>query len=473
MTAVTDLTERLASVPLFADLSPADLERICSAADEISLEAGARLFAEGDHGDHAYVITAGEVEIRKASLDRDVLLAVQGVGDLVGEMALLQEEPRNATAVARTDAELARIPKAVLDDLIATSGTASRAMFSLLLERWRDTQSQLRQSERMAQLGTLTAGLAHELNNPSAAVQRAAQQLSDAISRLEEVRRDNTLSDPARHLLAALLADTAEPPSPLSTLERSDREEALIKWLERAGIEDGWELAPALVELGLDPDELTSRHGGIAREELATVLELVRASGEVSSLLGEVAQGAARLSAIVQALKSYAYLDRAPEQTVDVRQGLDDTLLLLAGRLTGIDVVREYEPELPSIEAVGSELNQVWTHLIDNAAAAVQARVGADARIVIRARPGDDSVVVEVEDNGTGIPPEHRERIFDAFFTTKPPGAGAGLGLDMSFRVVVHEHRGILELVHSEPGRTLFRVELPRARAKRTAAGAA
>jgi signal transduction histidine kinase len=187
----------------------------------------------------------------------------------------------------------------------------------------------------------------------------------------------------------------------------------------------------------------------------------VRASREVSSLLEEVAGGAARLSAIVQALKSYSYLDRAPEQNVDVRRGLDDTLLLLKAKLGGVEVVREYDPELPTIEALGAELNQVWTNLIDNAAAAVSERAGADARIVIRAAPGDNSVVVEIEDNGTGIKPEHRERIFDAFFTTKGPGAGTGLGLDISFRIVVHEHGGNLELVESQPGRTVFRVELP------------
>jgi CRP-like cAMP-binding protein len=294
MTAVTDLTERLASVPLLAGLDRDDLERICSGANEITLEPGAQLFAEGDHGEHAYVITAGEVEIRKTSLGRQIVLAVLSEGDVIGEMALLQEEPRNATAVARTTTELARIPKTALDELLATSATASRSMFNVLLDRWRDTQSQLRQSERMAQLGTLTAGLAHELNNPSAAVQRAAQQLRDAITRVEELQRTDSLSEQARRLLAALLAEAPEPQPLLSALERSDREEALIEWLEDAGVEDGWELAPVLVDLGVNPDELRSANDGVSSPELARVLEVVRASREVRSLLGEVAEGTTR-----------------------------------------------------------------------------------------------------------------------------------------------------------------------------------
>jgi signal transduction histidine kinase len=278
----------------------------------------------------------------------------------------------------------------------------------------------------MAQLGTLTAGLAHELNNPAAAVQRAAAQLEETIDRLETAHAaGGALSEAARTALGRLAPGPGAAPPVL------DREA----------------LAAAVADLD--------------RDEAATVLRASCAAGEVRGLLREVTEGAARLSAIVRALKSYSYLDRAPVQSVDVGTGLDDTLLILKSKLSGIDIVREYAADLPLIEAAGSELNQVWTNLVDNAADAVRSSGRQDGRVIVRARAEGDALVVEVEDNGTGVPAEHRERVFDSFFTTKSPGSGTGLGLDISFRIVVQEHGGSLELAHSEPGRTVFRVELP------------
>jgi signal transduction histidine kinase len=459
---VTELAQRLAVVPLFAELPADDLARVCAGALELRLAAGDQLFAEGDPGEHAYVITSGEVEIRKASLGREVLLAVRHAGEVIGEMALLQQEPRNATARARTEAELVGIPRDVLDDVLATSASAARSLFGVLLQRWRETQSQLRQSERMAQLGTLTAGLAHELNNPAAAVQRAAAQLEETIDRLETAHAaGGALSEAARTALGRLAPGPGAAPPVLDTLERSDREEEVGEWLSDLGVEDGWELAPALVRAGLDREALAAAVADLDRDEAATVLRASCAAGEVRGLLREVTEGAARLSAIVRALKSYSYLDRAPVQSVDVGTGLDDTLLILKSKLSGIDIVREYAADLPLIEAAGSELNQVWTNLVDNAADAVRSSGRQDGRVIVRARAEGDALVVEVEDNGTGVPAEHRERVFDSFFTTKSPGSGTGLGLDISFRIVVQEHGGSLELAHSEPGRTVFRVELP------------
>jgi signal transduction histidine kinase len=188
------------------------------------------------------------------------------------------------------------------------------------------------------------------------------------------------------------------------------------------------------------------------------VLRLVTAIAGVRRIGGEIAEGSGRLSRIVSALKSYSFLDQAPVQDVDLVKGIEDTLLILGHKLTGIEVVREYNPDLPKITAFGSQLNQVWTNLIDNAAEAV-AETG-DGIIVLRAYPEGDMVVVEVEDNGPGIPAAIRPRIFDDFFTTKPPGKGTGLGLSISYRIVVHEHRGALT-VASEPGKTVFRVSVP------------
>ena len=300
------------------------------------------------------------------------------------------------------------------------------------------------------------------LNNPAAAVQRATGQLRQAVAAYGETSASaGDLPPEARAAIAALLARGPLPGASLDPLARSDREEAIGEWLTARGIEDGWEIAPVLVGLGLDRGELERQLAALAPAELPAVLQAVQASSEVQGLLLEVTEGTTRLSAIVKALKSYSYLDRAPVQPVDVRVGLDDTLLILKSKLAGITIAREYAADLPAIEAQGGELNQVWTNLIDNAADAVRSAGRADGRIALRTLVEGESLVVEVEDNGSGVAPEHRDRVFDSFFTTKPPGSGTGLGLDISFRIVVNAHGGSLQLAHSEPGRTLFRVALP------------
>ena len=463
---MSKISERLRTVSLFAGLEDEDIDRVCEQAEEVELPAGQLLFAEGDHGDQAYLITDGEIEILKTSSGRDVLLAVRSQSDVIGEMALLHEEPRIATARARTDASLLTIPKAALDDLLDISTSAPRVLFGILLQRWHDTEAQLRQSERMAQLGTLTAGLAHELNNPAAAVRSSADRLAEAVASYGEARASiASTAGPASEAAALDLmlerAGAARPPE-LHPLARSDREGEVGDWLDRHDVPDGWQIAPALVDLDLSDDDLDGLAAEVERETLPQALQLVRSSAEVQALLREVAVSASRVSAIVKALKSYSYLDQAPVQEVDIAGGLDDTLLILKSKTAAITVRREYDPALPTIEAHGSELNQVWTNLIDNAADAVTESGRDDGEVIVRAFPDGDQVVVEIEDNGTGIPAEIQDRIFDSFFTTKPPGSGTGLGLDISFGIVVNKHRGDLRLASSQPGRTVFRVELPR-----------
>lgn len=462
------MNETLKAVPLFSELSDRDLDRICASAEEIDLAAGARLFAEGDAGEVAYVITGGEIEIVMTSAGRDVLLAVRSEGEVIGEMALLHEEPRSATALARTDATLISISRSALDDLLATSPSAVRSMFDILLHRWRDTEAQLRQSERMAQLGTLTAGLAHELNNPAAAVSRNAGQLDEAVARYGEARASiaaASLNGAAGSLLEPLLergVRLAREPIEIDLLARSDREREVEDWLGEHGVEDGWRVAPPLVDLGLADDELEGLAAQLDSDVLPQALRLLQTAIEVQQLIREVDRGAGRVSAIVNALKSYAYLDQAPIQAIDVAAGLDDTLAVLEAITDGIQIRREYASDLPQIDAYGSELNQVWTHLIHNSVDAIRESGRADGELILRAFSAEKCVVVEVEDNGTGIDAAIQERIFDSFFTTKPPGSGTGLGLDVSFGIVVRKHRGDLRLLSSEPGRTVFRVELPR-----------
>lgn len=453
----------LRAVPLFAKLSEDDLERVEQRSEIARLEPGHVLFHEGEAGESAFVITAGEIEIIKKSGNREVLLAVRGPGEVIGEMALLQDAPRSATARATSDVELIRIPKSEIDALMDTSIEAVRALFNVLLERWHSTEALLRQSERMAQLGTLTAGLAHELNNPAAAVNRAADQLRDGVGELVGAERTLAaqLLDERRATVEELrkrLAGKERPPTDIGALEMSDLEYEVEDALTDAGIDDAWRLAPAMVEAGLA--EHVSEIVEAAGDRSGDLLEVLRAENDVSSLLHEVEEGTRRLSAIVRALKSYVYLDQGPVQEVDLAAGIDDTLLILKAKLSDIEVRRQYSEDLPPIQAYGGELNQVWTNLLDNAADAIHESGTSDGVVTVRAFPADDGVVVEVEDNGVGIAPDALSRVFDSFYTTKPPGSGTGLGLDVTYSIVVHKHRGNIT-VTSKPGQTIFRVELP------------
>ncbi len=452
--------EELRLVPLFAELAEDDLVRLCEGVERLTLGSGELLFAEGDEGDRAYVVHQGELEVVKITGTREVLLAVRGPGDVIGEMALLDAAPRMASVRARGDTELLAIPKEQMDELLSGSATAARSLFGVLLVRWRETEARLRQSERMAQLGTLTAGLAHELNNPAAAVKRGADQLRGAIVAYASAMGDIQAAglDPGDERLALLLDTAPDDHVTLSALERSDLEDEVEQALVALGVDRPWTLTAGLVAGGMRPDDIRGIAEDFGAQFTATVLRACDAASTAHSLLAEVEEGAGRLSDIVGALKSYSYLDQAPIQDVDLAKGLEDTLLILRSELGDIEVRREYADDLPSIEAFGSELNQVWTNLIDNAAYAINE--GGGSAITLRTMRAGEFVVVEVEDDGPGIPADVQLRVFDAFFTTKPPGSGTGLGLDISYGIVVHKHRGEIS-VHSEPGRTVFRVELP------------
>jgi len=322
----------------------------------------------------------------------------------------------------------------------------------------------LRQSEKLATLGRLSAGMAHELNNPAAAAQRGAVQLLENFNKLQRTylrlgtlnltneQFDNLLN------LESLAKERAGHPIELDSLTRSDLEAEIEDWLSERGIDNAWEVAPTLVSLDFDLDQIEKLRSDFNPTQCQAVIEWLNNTFNIYNLLEEIGQGTGRISEIVKALKGYTYLDQAPIQNVDINAGLDSTLVILRSKLkAGVNVHRQYDPDLPRIEAYGSELNQVWTNIIDNAIDAMDGQ----GEITLRTEYNDKCVTVEIADNGPGIPDEIQSRLFDPFFTTKPPGEGTGLGLNISHNIIVQKHNGKIE-IHSQPGKTCFQVKLPR-----------
>lgn len=446
--------------PLFQGLSDDELQQLMDMAEPVSLHAGDVLIKQGELGDTAYVVLHGEFEVQKQTGQSLIKIDVRNPGDVVGEMALLSSGPRNATVIAKTDSETMRIPKEAFDKLLASSTTAALAVLHWVMARLTQNESLLHQQEKMAALGTMSAGLAHELNNPAAAAQRSASELRRALANLRALNqqiegaafRENRIDwlnkfmeDAYRHL---------ESPIKLEALERIERVDQLQAWLDANGVESAWELAPAMVNFGWGIESLEKLRD-------ATLFELsiqwLGAACVMMGLLSEVQQATERLSQIVQSMKSYTYLDQAPLLEVDVHEGLESTLVILQHKLKkGVTVKREYAPDLPHIEAYASELNQVWTNILDNAIDAMNGR----GIICLRTYAGEKHVIVEIVDNGPGIPEDICSRIFEPFFTTKAPGKGTGLGLHISHDIVANHHHGLL-LVESKPGQTKFKVMLP------------
>lgn len=452
----------LKKVPLFADLPDEDLDRLCAMVVEEHLPAGETLFTEGEIGDKAYVITSGEVDILKVSGGQDVLLASRRAGEVIGEMSLLDQTPRFASGVAKSDCDLLAISHESLENLLDTSPSAARVMLSTITNRLRSTEIVLRQSEKMAQLGTLTAGIAHELNNPASAARRGAEHLQNSMRLFEQAyHRFHALglSDEQWRRTSELqefVKKGAAQPADLDSLGRSDREAEIEDWLDDHEVENGWDYAPHLVSLGYqaaDLDELSTDFPG---EGLDVIVGWLGTMFTIYSLLEEIQQGTTRIGEIVKSLKSYVYLDQAPVQAVDLHEGLDNTLVMMRSKLkTGITLERHYDENVPKIQGYGSELNQVWTNIIDNAVDAME----GEGSISITTRIKGSWVFIEIEDSGPGIPEDVQEKLFNPFFTTKAMGKGTGLGLNISYNII-QKHKGEIK-VFSRPGKTCFSVRLP------------
>jgi signal transduction histidine kinase len=446
--------------PLFQGLPDDELQHLMDNAQPVSLKAGETLMKQGETGDSAFVIVNGGFEIQKQSGQSLIKIDVRGSGEIIGEMALLSQAPRSATVTAVVDSETLCISNEVFDYLLYTSSKAALAVLKWVMARLSQNDALLHQQERMAALGTLSAGLAHELNNPAAAAQRSASLLKDSQAKwlvLTHEIEARAFQERQTEWLNGFIKESARrfaSPVKLEALDKIDLVDQLQAWLEANGVASAWDLAPAMVNFGWDVESLETLKS-ISFFDLS--IRWLGAGCMMTELLNEVQGTTERLSKIVKAMKAYTYLDQAPLLEVDVHEGLENTLVIMQHKIKqGVTVKREYSKSLPHIEAYASELNQVWTNIIDNAVDAMNGK----GEIILRTYQEDHHVVVEIIDNGPGIPQDIQTRIYEPFFTTKPPGKGTGLGLHISHDIIANRHRGQL-LVDSKPGETKFKAVLP------------
>lgn len=461
--ARNSMNDFLRQIPLLSGLDDYALDRLVAMSAQIELKPGEYLIREGEMGDSMYIILAGLLQVRKKAAESEVVLAERKGGEVMGEMSVLDQAPRSASVVALEPSRLLQIDQETFMALLDWSPSAARAILRTFAQRLRNTSAMLQQQEKMASLGTLSAGIAHELNNPAAAARRGASQLRDDLRRLEEltIQLDGLdVPEDQSQALSALRTQidaSAQAAHALDTIARMDRETEVQDWLDAHGLPEPWEMAPRLVALGFDRARLEELDTCFDDKSFPLVLEYAAARGSVLGLLDEIGSSAERISNIVKAVKEYSYLDQAPLQEVNIHDGIENTLVILRSKWKqGITITRNYQRDLPRVEAYASELNQVWTNIIDNALDAMKGQ--GELTLCTYGEP--DNVCVEICDNGPGIKPENMPHIFDAFFTTKPLGVGTGLGLHISYNIIVLKHHGRLS-VESRPGYTCFKVALP------------
>jgi len=465
-TTTVEIADYLRRVEMLAALSEVDLLRLLDLAHEVDVASGSWLIREGESGEEMYVVLDGllEVSIREGSVDE--VVAQRSRGDVVGEMALLGSGRRTASVRAARDTRVLAIGREAFTTLLACSPDAATSIYRTSVEREHALASTLARREKLAALGTMAAGLAHELNNPAAALKRSAAELGKVLKERDqsaillfgrglepdELERTLQLGD-----LATKVFDEAEP-AVVAGGTGLDVESELNDYLEDLRVANAWESAPALADAGwtaaklddvLKPYQTDNRRGAIA---------WLAADASCRVLQREIAACSEAISSLVGAVKDYAHLDRAAIASIDVHASLENTLVILKHRLTvgGIVVHRNYAPELPRIEGYPGELTQVWTNLIDNAVGAM----GGGGSLTLRTAGGGSQVTVEVADDGPGIPSEVAPHIFEPFLTTKGVGEGTGLGLYITKEIVEQRHGGSLSFT-SRPGSTTFRVTLP------------
>src|SRR6202167_3653765 len=459
---MVDKTELL-RVPAFADLPDDQIVWFIGQSQELLLKAGESYSRHGDSADAMFVILEGRL---------------QGRGELAGETVVFDLEPGDVTGVlpfsrmkqftvggrAETDSRALRFPASKFPELVQKMPELTKRLVGLMADRIREATRIEQQQDRLASLGKLSAGLAHELNNPASAARRAASQLRDALKRIKEAshelgRRELTAAQKAEidKLEASFVQSDGPPPDALAM---SDLEAQIDSLLRSHGQNDLWQMAADLAHRNIRPEALESLFATLDKETARAALVRIAASVEGATLLNEIESGTSRISDLVHAIKEYTYMDQTPLQNVDIVKSLETTLTILNHKLKhGVVAERDYQKIPLLVNSFGSELNQVWTNIIDNAIDAM----GGEGKLKVRTFRDDNCVVVEITDNGPGISPQVQAHMFEPFFTTKGVGQGTGLGLDTVQRIV-KKHQGNIQ-VSSKPGETRFQVWLPLAEA--------
>jgi signal transduction histidine kinase len=451
----------LLRVPAFADLPEDQLAWFMSQSQELVLKPGDTFMHQGDPAEFMFVVLEGRLEGRGNIGGQIVMIAPQQ-GDVTGTLPFSRMQQFPLTGRAVTDARILRFPSALFPDLVQTMPKLAQRLVGVMSDRIRETTRVEQQRDRLAAMGKLSAGLAHELNNPASAAKRATSQLRGILKRI----RDASHELGARELTAAqkseiekletsLVQNDAPPPNALTVSALEDEIDSLLR---SHGQNDLWQLSADLARKGARPEALESLFANLDAETARAALVRIGASLEVASLLSEIESSTSRISDLVGAIKEYTFMDQAPVQNVDIVKSLETTLTILNHKLKrGVAVVRDYQRVPLLVNSFGSELNQVWTNIIDNAIDAMSGK----GELRVRTYRDDGCVVVEIGDNGTGIPPDVMPHIFEPFYTTKGVGDGTGLGLDTAQRIV-KKHRGNIQ-VTSKPGDTRFQVWLPMA----------
>jgi signal transduction histidine kinase len=462
------LIDELRSTFLFEKLSDDQLHALVEAGTTLTFPAETTLFTEGEPADFLWVLLDGELELtRHVGGQRIVVATLTRPGTYAGGVRAFTASDTTGgyRATGRTSraSRFYQLPSADLGRLLDAWLPMAKHLLDGYSRTFESIEVAVRERGRLISLGTLAAGLAHELNNPAAAARSTAADLRTVVGRLAALVSWFAMGEctpaQARAMLdlhAQAIARSAAAPR-RSAIETGRLEEELGNWLEEHEVTSSWDLAPTFVAAGIDLPWLEAAAHTLSAKGLGSALHWVADTLLATSLLEQIDDATARISQLVSVVKDYSYLDRAAEQEIDIHDGIEKTLVMLAYKLrAGVEVVRDYDDQVPRILANGSELNQVWTNLIDNAIDAMDGH----GQLRIRTRREAHAVVVEISDQGPGIPPEFASRIFDPFFTTKEVGKGTGLGLDIVRRIVVERCRGEVSFA-STPGETSFVVRLP------------